>query len=287
MEWTAQRDAGIHKAYEAKTDLRIRLDTLFRRFNRISCRQLCHKVQETLPREVRDMIYTAMLDRGHASKNCIQLSRAAHERHLGPLSLADREFPPSICRFGMPEIVYQHCWETDLCGSKFVQELVEMCYRDKTFEFRQQDVYLLPAFLGQEAYSSAAQVQENAVVPLEQVGKLRLLVRPTGNGWEFTLKMLKSLLELKRKAKLDFILDQPLLIHSGTEVEIDRGVYGFQALFPLLASIRDRGHTVRVYFGSVKLTQDQPDSAARSPREWADIAQGRLNSVSIFVFFRH
>ncbi|KAJ4349519.1 uncharacterized protein N0V89_008135 [Didymosphaeria variabile] len=219
------------------------------------------------------MVYWAMLDRGHPSKNVIQLSRAAHERYLGPLSASFSKFPPTLCRYGIPEERFQHCWDAKSSEPTFMQELVEMCYREKTFEFRQQDIYLLPAFLGKGSLPRGAPLQ-NTIVPIEQVGRLRLCVRPTGNGWKFTLKTLRLLLELKRRAKIELIMDTPLVILTGEE-DIDRAIRIYESLFPLLASMRGRGHIVDVRFGVIQVRP--PAIGICSAAEWSDAAQKKLN----------
>ncbi|KAL1610610.1 hypothetical protein SLS60_002280 [Paraconiothyrium brasiliense] len=227
------------------------------------------------------MIYWAMLERGHPSKNVIQLSRAAHERHLGPLSTSASNFPPTICKQGIPEGGLQHCWDMKFCEATFVQELVEMCYREKTFEFRQQDIYLLPALLGKGLLQPKAP-RQNIVVPIEQVGRLSLCVRPTGNGWNFTLQMLRVLLELKRKAKIEFILDRPVIIFGEEAIELAIGIYS--PLFPLLASMRGRGHTVDVRFGVIQVQAKAIE--LRSAAEWSDIAQKKLDEASVVCVIR-
>jgi hypothetical protein len=205
-EWSAAREAQVHREYDVKTNLNHRLVGQLQRYVQLSCQQLSHRVVTDLPREVRDMVYSAMLDRGYPFKNVIQLSRAAHERHLGPLSTSAAAFPPLVCRLGIPEKNNQHCWDKKFCGDAFLKELVEMCYREKTFEFRQQDLYLLLTFLGQGLLPPGVP-DLNTVVPTQQVGRLRLCIRPTGNGWKFTLKTLQGLLELSRKAKIEVIID--------------------------------------------------------------------------------
>jgi hypothetical protein len=222
------------------------------------------------------MVYSAMLDRGYSFKNVIQLSRAAHERHLGPLSTSAAAFPPLVCRLGIPEEKNEHCWDRKFCGDAFLKELVEMCYREKTFEFRQQDLYLLSTFLGQGLLRPKIP-DLNTVAPTQQVGRLKLCIRPTGNGWKFTLKTLRGLLKLKRKAKIEVIIDTPLTIVSG-EGDIDRVIASYQQLFPLFAAIKERGHTVRLLFGVVLVRAEA--LTVRTTMEWADVAQKKLNDVS-------
>ncbi|KAK7185945.1 hypothetical protein PSPO01_08195 [Paraphaeosphaeria sporulosa] len=277
-----QRQLGRH--YETRLKLNSKFEKMVQQYAWLSCQQLCHQVITSFPREVRDMVYSAMLDRGHAFKNVIQLSQAAHERHLGPLSANAAAFPPLICKLGMNETKYRHCWVVKYCGEVFLKELAEMCYREKTFVFGQEDLYLLPMFLGQRL-SSPENTSQNAVAPLQQVGRLRLCLRPTGNGWRFTLKTLRFLLKLQRKATIEVILDVNLVIKSG-KCDIDRVITIYRPLFPLFASVKSRGHIVSFRYGSMSLggkvgMSTIPDAVAmRTKWEWADFAQQKLTDVS-------
>ncbi|KAF2438172.1 hypothetical protein P171DRAFT_168841 [Karstenula rhodostoma CBS 690.94] len=268
---------GNSRDYEAKLKLQVQFEDQMQQYARLSCQQLCHEAMNTFPREIRDMVYSAMLDRGHAFKNVIQLSGAAHERHLRPLSTNSSAFPPLVCRLGMGEKKNEHCWDVKFCGEPFVKELVEMYYREKTFEFRQQELYLLPTFLGQ-GLSPPKTPNEDTVVPIQQVGRLTLCIRPTGNGWRFTLKTLQSLLELQRKAKIKVIMDTSLVIVHG-EVDIEQVITTYRSLFPFFASLRGRGHAVGFRFGVVKVLLQGLDYPTRSNTEWADIAQKRLDAA--------
>ncbi|KAF1969308.1 hypothetical protein BU23DRAFT_571681 [Bimuria novae-zelandiae CBS 107.79] len=266
--------AVIHRAYEEKAKLQEDLDKKLDRLTKISFHQLSHQITVRLPREIRDMIYTTVLERDHVLRNnqAIEIERIPHERHLGPLSPNDPSFPPI------------HLWDTAYCDVTFVRELAEMCYRQRTFEFRQEGLYLLPTFLGKGALLQGKGSQQDAMKPIEHVGSLRIRVKPTRNGWNYTLQNLRVLSELRRKAKLEFVLDKVVTVFNGVE-DIEQAIREFGDLFPLFAEMREHGHTLTVHFRSVRV-HEYADNPPIPPRKGWQSSYSLRTGVSITQVFR-
>lgn len=258
-------------------------------FRKMSCRQLTYQILARLPREIRNMIYAVMIDRGHPCRDEVQIKSAAHERHLGPLSFDDPEFPPGLCKLSLIH-TYWFCWDQQYCAAGFIKELAETAYREKTYKFRQEDLYLLPAFLGQVPSSVVTQDPQKAIVPTKEVSRLVICLRPTGNGWSFTEENLRAMLAFQRKVKVEFILDKTLNLLSGTDQEINAMISEYATLFPLISCLRGQGNTVNVRFGLVTSTPAagtaHPALGVRSIEAWADVAQTMLNEVSVHIYDR-
>lgn len=238
-----------------------------------------------LPREIRDMVYSAMLDRGYAFKNIIQIDAVAHETHLAPLAATYAGFPPRVCRIGLKK--YQHCWDRDYCEIDFIQELAEASYREKRFDFQQQNLYLLPTFLGRSNLATVSSPQPATLVPTELVRKLRICVGssdafwklyPENPGWKFAIQNLEALLSLKTKAKIEIILAGSPFIHYRMEQEIEAAINKYQALFPVFAKLKKEKHDVSMRFGHVKFAKEVP--TWMSNQDLAAIVQVSIDMVS-------
>ncbi|KAJ4299202.1 hypothetical protein N0V90_004446 [Kalmusia sp. IMI 367209] len=173
----------------------------------------------------------------------------------------------------------RHCWDRNHYEQTFIHELAESCYREKTFVFRQQELYLIPIFLGcdkRQIAPSSRRADASILAPIDLIRNIRLYFESTGNGWTFTLKILQVLLQLKHKATIQVLLNNKLIISPNVMGDIKRYINTFKPLFPILRSLRHRGHTVKARFGSFRLLQP-----TQLPTEVvADLIQASIDAVS-------
>ncbi|PSN74908.1 hypothetical protein BS50DRAFT_628164 [Corynespora cassiicola Philippines] len=101
----------------------------------LSCHILCQKVESAFPREIRDLIYEAII-----ARNSLSIEVGPHT--TWPPALLLRTLPPSQQQ-DPPGVMsgpyhhhhrgYTHCWDPDFVPLSMMRELAESWYRRATF----------------------------------------------------------------------------------------------------------------------------------------------------------
>lgn len=94
----------------------------FDELSRLFCQPLCHELVTTLPRELRNMIYSYLY-----TSDVVKITSRKHlctDTHCNP-------HPPPP--FKETSCITPHWWRVNIVGQKFLDELVELWYSRTTF----------------------------------------------------------------------------------------------------------------------------------------------------------
>jgi hypothetical protein len=219
-------------------------------YAKASCRQLCEKVANTLPRELRDDIY------GHVHPSQVvevTTSRPTpSDTELGT-SLSFKEFDSDI---QFPKEAYY--FQLEYVGHQFRREIIEEWYRNS--EFILKDAHLVGSFCSQSPCTTG-------VIPSQWIRHVTLefLVVPVllGSGDGITIfdsiRALKPLLKCRNRLVITINAKSQVRVAKASQ-PVRKSTAWVEKVFPMLRRLVKQGHEIRLVLeAGTKLSSPRGD----------------------------
>lgn len=241
MEKTAHLNGGSKHIQHYNKALE-REKQIITKYIEVSCRQLCAKLTNTLPREVRDMVYSKMLyNGGYPEIKVPQYDTNYEPSSIYPTSYAD--CPPQFVRkfFGRNG---KYCFDDACVGTTFATEFTQAFYGVSTFVFPPYTVRNLPLLL-----RANEPMLSDSIRPLALVNHLELHFFPDVSKAD--LEALSCLYKLESQVEIVFILFSRRLQRLNPRYKVEEHLDSDLHLLPIVRKLQNSKHKCKWKIGFI------------------------------------
>ena len=245
-----------------KQNIEEKISTLLFHSASVLCRSFCHAFQQTLPRELRDVVYEHLMDyyRMYDPHQVMLVDDAS-------LSLYPCFFRP-LSTEGSGWSNAPHIWDENYVGYEFVRELAERWHKSTTFDFA-SDFHLIPKLIASKNWSEVhpADLVRSvrfmiAVLQIEDDQEIKYADAPNVTA---LLEQLQPLTCFKSRVHIQFDISLPFFlknetIQSGNATPDDKVMQRENAfrhllkdLWPLISQFNSRGDVITIVLNLVEI----------------------------------